>query len=269
MSVEQLLGLAVPILIILFTMGALVLLVLGVRRNSSRLFMSGIVLVAISLIVTIREYPETGITLSALSIIAIAIFAGLTLFENRLIRRQNEQRENRDRKDRLLDEIINWLKGLESRIFPLGKTSKEILEEIDFATKKGISTETERIMMDLDRSTARLHSLATEIKEGEYIGKITSWLDSDLGRLIEITLSHLKQRRQLSLDSSLGPRIGKEENQLITELVKDDTKSLEGLTLSEQGLTSVRLGRNAGAIRKSILNAIDKAIEIKMNLLKS
>jgi len=118
-----------------------------------------------------------------------------------------------------------------------------------------------------------LNSLNSEIKEGEYSQKVASKLDKGLSSLVEIILVHLKKRRQLILDSSQHPPtirdITLEDGKLLTDLIEDDTRPLEDLALNEKTLASVRLGRNAGAIKNAIVNAIDKAIEIKMSFLQS
>ena len=187
--------------------------------------------------------------------------------------RQTRSIQRAEKKERLLNEIIMWLKELENRIFPShGRImSREMQEEIEYKEKLGLSLETWQSLMHLDESLTQLNSLESEIKEGEYIKKIASGLNSDLGRLIEVTLGYLNERKNLVLTGAQYPHTisdrNEKEDALITELIEDDTKSLEGLTLSESGRNSVLLGRNAGAIRKSILNAVDKVVEIKASLL--
>ena len=98
----------------------------------------------------------------------------------------------------------------------------------------------------------------------------------------------MKQRNQLVFEGAKSPSdygeiIGKTHEgmfrketdkayhlrqELIRELIENDDRPLEGLSLSDQDIISVRLGRNAGAIRKSILNAVDKAIELKASLIQ-
>ena len=50
---------------------------------------------------------------------------------------------------------------------------------------------------------------------------------------------------------------------LMSELIGDDTKPLDGLKLSEDKINNVLIGRNAGYIKKSTNKAIEKAIELK------
>ena len=194
--------------------------------------------------------------------------------------RHGKDQENRDRKDRLLNEIIQWLRGIEEHIFPsAGRISKEILEDITTKAKSGISIDTWQSLENLDRRLIQLNNLRSEVKEGSDIQKLAKRINGDLGSLIEILLDNIEQRKQLVLDSSKTPNIIADvytirervdkESELINKLIEDVNEPLEGSGLSEEGLISVRFARNAGIIRKSILNAIDKAIELKMNLLES
>ena len=204
------------------------------------------------------------ITLAAV-LVALGIGVSSIIQTNRL--------KKAERREGLLNEIIMWLKELGNRIFPShgGIMSREMQEEIEYKEKFGLSLETWQSLMHLDKSLTQLNSLESEIREGEYIKKIASGLNSDLGRLIEVTLGYLQKRKKLVLTAAQYPHSisdrNEKEDALITELIEDDTKSLEGLTLSESGRNSVLLGRNAGAIRKSILNAVDKVVEIKTSLL--
>jgi len=169
----------------------------------------------------------------------------------------------------LLNEIITWLKELEDHIFPSTDRimSRESQEEIECKEKFGLPLETWLSLMHLDESLTQLGSLESEIRESEYIKKIASGLSNDLGRLIEVTLSHIQERKKLVLAAAQHPHtildMNLKEAELLSELIKDDTKSLEGLTLSDNVRTSVLLGRNAGTIRKSILNVVDKVVGIK------
>ena len=100
-------------------------------------------------------------------------------------------------------------------------------------------------------------------------------------------MNNLEQRNQLLTESIKFPRdyseiirkihegtIGEEMEKefslipLITELIENDDRPLEGSGLSDKDIIRVRLGRNSGAISKSILNAIDKAIELKTSLIR-
>lgn len=100
---------------------------------------------------------------------------------------------------------------------------------------------------------------------------LASKLNEEFSSLIEVIVNNLKQRRQLPIEEAESPPDYGEKDkasQLMKELIENDDRPLEGLSLSDQPIISVRLARNARAIRKSILNAVDKAIELKASLIQ-
>jgi hypothetical protein len=114
-------------------------------------------------------------------------------------------------------------------------------------------------------------SLAGGIKEAEYYQKLTLKLDEDLSRLIGVIANDMEQRRQLDIEDArytddLSWKA--EKSQLINELLEHDDRPLEGLGLSAKDISGVRLGRNAGVIRKSIRNALDRVIELKASFIQ-
>ena len=111
-----------------------------------------------------------------------------------------------------------------------------------------------------------------------YIQKLVLKLDKALSNTIDIIISQMKQRKELILQFSEPIRSTQNiatihdkvynESGKIAELLKDDNKSLDGLDLSEESLHTVKMGRNAGAIRLSILSAVDQAMGIKVMLIE-
>ncbi len=61
-----------------------------------------------------------------------------------LLIRNGREQENRDRKERSLNEVTIWLRDLENHIFPSSdiKLGKEILGDITIKSKSGLSAET-------------------------------------------------------------------------------------------------------------------------------
>ena len=194
-----------------------------------------------------------------------------------LLIRNTKEQEKRNRQEQSLNEIAAWLKDFEYHIFTSYKIEykNEILEDKTIETKSGIPLETWDRIRNLDNALIEQNSLDKGIKEAEYYKKLTQRINEELGELLGNISIFLKQRKQLLLDSYKRNNLSRreiheqvqKEADIIDELLKDDSKSLDGCGLSEEGLTMVRLGRNAGDVRKAIYNAIDKAIELKMNLL--
>ena len=127
-------------------------------------------------------------------------------------------------------------------------------------------------MENLDQSVIQLNRLDSGFKEAEYYQRLTLRIDGELSELVETISKHFQERRQLVSDSFPRPcsipSRSKKESELINELIEDDSKSLDERELSEEAITTVRLARNAGNIKRSIINTIDKVIELKMNLLR-
>ena len=225
----------------------IVTLGVGNWKSKPKLRMVGIGLLmgaAVSLFVMSAELREILTAFAALFAVIIAVFS---IDESRRIRKDSIDREGRDRKERLIDEAAKWLRELESRIFPKhAAITSEILEEADRRRQTtNISPATWRLLDDSDRVLGEMHALAEGIKEAEYYRKLTLQLDEELSSSIEAIGNNLQQRRQLRVDNVEHARDHDEED-------KDES----------------RFARNAGAIRESILNAIDKAIEVRVGLIR-
>lgn len=175
-------------------------------------------------------------------------------------RRKDEQaREKRDRQERWLNEITVWLRELENRTL-YTVNWKDILKLEKTSVNMQLLRKWENILTDLD-------ILHRETIDGEYFQKVAVILDSDFSSLIGLILSLLEQRRQLILDRSKYPPSSINELKKMLTLVRDDTISLEGLNLTERNLNTILMGRNAGCIKESLRKAIEKAVELKRNLL--
>ena len=258
-----------------------ILFAVGNRKNRRILRIVGIgffVGAGMSLFVSWAELREI---LTAFAAVVAIFIAAFSIDESRRMRQDSIEWESRDRKERVVNEVTEWLRELEDRIFPKSGAIKsgmaDTLQDIHRSPK--ISPMTWLQMDDLDIALAQMNALAEGIKEAEYYQKLTSKLNEELSSLIEVIVNNLKQRRQLVFENAKSPRdygdivhkihegtLGKEmekEYQLIIELIENDDRPLEGLSLSDRDVIVIRLGRNAGAIRKSILNAVDRAIELK------
>lgn len=180
-------------------------------------------------------------------------------------RRKDERaKEERDRQERWLNEITVWLRELENRTLYTANWN-DILKLEKTSVNMQLLTKWENILTDLD-------ILQRETRDGEYFQKVAVILDSDFSSLIGLILSLLEQRRQLIRDRSKYPPSSIEDtetNELeeMLTLVRDDTISLEGLNLTEINLNTILMGRNAGCIKESLRKAIEKAVELKRNLL--
>ncbi len=213
---------------------------------------------------------DNWIGISALTTMLLALAAFWAIWQNRGIQIKN-------RKDRLLNEIIDWAKQLENRMFAPWEERKLLSEEVKEAfaeREKSVSfyRELEKLRI-LDDKLIELGRLRTEMNEGRYIKTLGSGLDEELGEAIEAILNNMEGRRELLRNRpQYEPiedvrEIDLKQEKLQLDLIKDQTKSLDGLNLSEEQLSHVLLGRNAGNIKQSALKVIDKATTIKLSLL--
>lgn len=243
------------------------------RKNKRILRMVGIAFLmgaGVSLFVMSAELREI---LTAFAALVAVIIAAFSINESRRIRQDSFERESRDRKERLVNEVTEWLRELDGRIFTgpgaIASGTEDTLRRI--RTSQKISIKTWLQLEEIDRALANLDAIREGIKEAEYYQKLTLKLNEELSSLIEVIANELKQRKQLVFEDAQYPsHYGEKdkESQLIKELIENDHRPLEGLGLSDRGTIIVRLGRNAGAIRKSILNAVDRAIELKASLIQ-
>jgi len=275
-------------MIVLVAVGiiAIALFVMGSWKNRRMLRTLGISLYAgfaVCLFIFWTDFREIIVAFAAVAAVIIAAFS---INESRRMRQDSIERENRDRKERLVNEVTEWLRDLESHIFPKLVAGTSELEDM-LQRSPEISRETWFLLKDLDIASAKADSVVKGIKEAEYYQKLTSKLNEELSSSIGAIMNNLEQRNQLLTESIKFPRdyseiirkihegtIGEEMEKefslmpLITELIDNDDRPLEGSGLSDKDIIRVRLGRNSDAISKSILNAIDKAIELKTSLIR-
>ena len=262
---------AIVILFIL-AVGITIILYGNVTRNRN-LNVLGFAIFLFAVFVVIDRYEGFAVKISAFAALAVAFAAFAAIDENRRIRQDSVERESRDRKERLVDEVAKWLRELEGHVFykprAIASGTEDLIRRIGSDPK--ITAKTWLQMESIDRALDEMNTLAEGIKEAEYYQKLTSQLNEELSSLIEVIANNLKERRQLHVEGAgyqpdYSPEA--EASQLIKELLEDADRPLEGLGLSDQDILIVRFGRNAGAIRKSILNAVEKAIEIKVSIIQ-
>ena len=254
-----------------------ILLAVGNRKDKLMLRMLGIGFLmgagVVLFVMLFAKSAELREILTALAALVAVIIAAFSINESRRIRQDSIERESRDRTERLVNEVTKWLKELEDRIFPKLGTIISGISGIEDRLRKSpkIPLETWLQIEDLDLASGEMHGLAEGIKEAEYYQKLTLKLNEELSSLMEVIVNNLKQRRQLIIEDAKYPIDYSEKDklsQLKKELIENADRPLEGLGLSDQVIIRVRIARNAGAVRKSILNAVDKAIELKASLIQ-
>ena len=256
---------------LIFAVGITIMLRGNATRNRA-LNTLGFLIFLVGVFVVIYKYEEFAVKISAFGVLLVAFAAFASIEESRRIRQDSIEREGRDRKERLFDEVAKWLRELEGRIFPrLSEFYSGIEDKIMTMTRLEIHPADWLQLKALNIVMDEMHDVDEGIKEAEYYRKLTLKLDEELSSLIEVVVRKLEERRQLHVEAAeLGFNYGVRGKvaEFLQDLVEKDDKPLEGLGLSEHDILAVRFGRNAYAVSKSIVNAVDRVIEIRTSLIE-
>ena len=214
--------------------------------------------------------------LTAFAALVAVIIAAVSINESRRIRQDTIERESRDRRERLLSEITKWLRELHAGIFT-GLGGRGSLAR-DLATAHS-EAEVEKLihLYTLDLAYANVENLVSSISQAQYHQKLASKLDERLGGSLQAILEALDIRLRLAREEAERPHdsdterkmsepADKKTAELMDKLIEDALSPLEGVNLSEEAVRTIRLGRNALAIRAAIFTAIDRAIELEIDL---
>jgi hypothetical protein len=261
--------------IIIFFVCAIGITIMLYGNATSKRYLNvmGLLILLFAVYIMIETIEGFASKISAFATLAVAIAAFASFEENRRVRKDNAERESRDRRERAVDEAAKWLRELEGNVLSKPPAMAPRAENLVRTTgiDPKISLKDWLQMQEADRAVGEMITLATGIKEAEYYQKLMSNLDEGLGRSIGVIANEMEQRRQLHVENAryMGDLSWEaEKSQLIIELLEHDDKPLEGSGLSDKDISHVRLGRNAGAVRKSIRNALDKVIELKASFIR-
>jgi len=105
MCVEQIYLLASLLLLSFLSVGVIIY---GRIRGKRSYINAGFAILLLSVIFFFIYLPEYASLFSAWAAMAVAIAAYTSIEENRRLRRDNKEREERDRKETLVNEIIKW-----------------------------------------------------------------------------------------------------------------------------------------------------------------
>jgi len=163
------------------------------------------------------------------------------------------EKENRARKERLLNEIIEW--ALE-----VSFTSRYV-SDVTWDSKASWS---EFHLRSGSEITPKLENLRNR---GEYIKQVSLTIDKDLGNVIDELIGNIEERRTLFLEEmkfSSPPSEG-EMKEALDAFEGRDVKDLENF--SPQGKNAIALGMNNWILNRNSYKVIEKATEIKTDLL--
>ena len=159
MNNEQLINSISAVIILLVIIAAIFILARGIRRKSVPQILIGAVLLSLMLVIIIEIFPGAGVTLSALSTIVVAVFAGLMLLENWRFRQEERERL-------ALERIRGWAEevcGLIMQPTSKAKTLPERLDELDLSVQSSVGRslgtlrDAEQLGGDLNICVKRAH----------------------------------------------------------------------------------------------------------------
>jgi len=175
--------------------------------------------------------------------------------ENKLMREGNRERENRDRKERYFNEIIDWLTGLETRLLLYPTTTiRDRVSGQGLRLQMGIDNLIWESLDLREQTLKQFVILRAEIAKGEYLQKLAQLLNDDnLASLIKDVTANLKTRKDIS-----------------SEWWAAEAKTNEDIALSELvRLTVDKFGKNINEISQLVSLTLEKAVEAKVNLLQN
>ncbi len=113
MTLEQILYIVYTVVTYALCASGSYLLFSGFRITSRCRIILGGILFSISLILLVMLYPDIGQGLSAFSTVALAIFAAITIYLGWQQRQDSIRRDECERKERLINEIIDWSQDIQ------------------------------------------------------------------------------------------------------------------------------------------------------------
>ena len=200
-----------------FVIAALISIIIGILRKTIVGWIIGIPILLALLLYTLIANPNMSIALSAFSTIALTIFASLTLFINLQLRKDAKDKEDRDRKERLLNEIIEWAIEVAKPKYALNLISV-------ISSRSSIE----------DQSSALQISWASHIDtlivRGDYIAKITLIFTKDLRIAVEEARNELKKQASYFCDLIHGKGSAEAIGKHNYELTQSAKKVIEEAT---------------------------------------
>jgi len=255
----------------IFAVGITIMLRGNATRNRN-LNVAGFIVFLFAVFVVIYRYEEFAVKISAFAALLVAFAAFASIEESRRIRRDSVEREGRDRKERLVDEVARWLRELAVHIFPARGRLMSQISQIEDRLKgsEDLGFEQWLDLGEIELDIVGINNLIKAMKEADYYQKLTLQLDEELSRLIEVILNEIKERLGL-LSEDIACRRGRikkcKGGKSAGELPKDDNRKSKRSGSSVGDIISKKIEGNAGAIEKSIQKAIEKAIELKVSLI--
>jgi len=239
------------------------------RKITNKKIYLGIILFGVGLTLLVVNAPVFATPFTVLATLALAFAAFRTIkqtSEHEQRRRVFEdEKGNRDRKEHWLDEILKWVNDIDNA------TSKEI--ERGYFGLGGVEHKykyNDDMMHIYEVDLVTSGELITLLRHALYIKTISAGIDVKLGEKVQETIKILGERYSLlnrrKEPELLSPSILLEQQRLALGYIKDESKSLDGLSIYWQ--IDVLLHRNLKILKGSIDELIKMTSEIKVTLLR-
>jgi hypothetical protein len=260
------------LIIFIFAVGVTIMLRGNATRNRT-LNTLGFLVFLVAVFVVIYRYEEFAVKISAFAALLVAFAAFASIEESRRVRQDSVERESRDRRERLVDEVAKWLRGLEGNISAASDTLMTKISRIEDRLKGSPAIDFEHWLKvdEMDLAVVELDNIMEAMNEVEYYQKLTLQLDGELSKLIGVIRKKIKERGNLRSEHITyirGHMKKAVEGKSVDESPQDDNRTLKRSSSSEEDIINKKLEKNALALWKSIQKAIEKVIEIKTSFIK-
>ena len=224
-------------------------------------------------LLTLKNEPGWAQSYTAVGTLVLAFFTLVLALATFGVIWQNYRFKEKDKKEKLLNEILEWIRGLEVKIFPYPyKGSIQILEEIYRHHELGISGASGEIMKTVDKDLRYSGILDIIVNDCKYMKRIAFRLDDKLFEMIDSLEGQLNNRLKLIYDTfSIRTEVGIKRTKMYDEakrlLIEGENPS-DILQLAHEisdGTTKM-FADNASRIRDLIFKSIDKSIDLKINI---
>jgi hypothetical protein len=254
-----------------FAVGITVLIYGNVTKNRNLNGLAfGIFLLGV--FVVIDKYEGFAVKISAFATLAVTIAAFASIEESRRTRKDNIEREGREIRERLIDEVAKWLRELEGHTLAEGATLTSKMSWIEDRLKGSPAIGFEQWVKvdELDLASVELSKITEAMGEVDYYQKLTLQLDEGLSKLIGVVREKMKERGGLRSEHIVCLQAGMEKalgGQLAGAVAKADDRTSG--SASEEDVISGKLKGNALALWESIQAALARAIEIKTSFIRA
>lgn len=268
------LGLYNAIAILFLIVAGITVIAYGNGAKNSNFYILGFAFLLLGVFVAIDRYEGFDVKISAFATLIMAFAAFITIYvsidEGRRSRQDSIEREKREKKERLIDEVGRWLRELEGNILAESSTVMSTISRIKDMLRgvKGVSFQQWVNVDELDRAVVELGNINEAFDDIEYYQKLTSQLDEGLCKLIGVVMEKVKERGSLQVEYIAYLRGEIKKGEAVGGSAKNDDRGSERSGGREEDTIGGKLVKNARALGGSVQKALERVIEIKTSFVE-